>query len=246
MKSFFGSLIVNVAEQGGSFVWGFALLGLLLKLIFLFTDGNFYKSVKTNILLQPYVDDIFKHHPKNSDARNEMISKLLMNNKCSMFAGIGSCIVTVALGICMMLVFREADFYIFSNAAAQNLERGCFLFSSVTMSPVDYYKLNQPDSQFIMSLIVPFITIGLTILHDSLVLKYSVVDQKYIQYATWVIYFVMFCIVGEGFTIMFCVKKIIDLFHLIYAVKFIKIQTLIDHNGKPIKVNKKDKENIAF
>lgn len=214
-------LIAELIEIAKSFVgdYFFAIIvvAMVAKLLFLVSYREYYRSICIGKALKKEIALLRKKHKNNEKAANEEISKLLMNNRYSMFGSYGVMIIDCVFAFLMGNVFMQG----LTRLDISSLEEiTSFGLLKLYEAPAVSIKTGFFEMSSAVAVSLMLMVLALQIIHDIKIEEVRVVDQETGDRILWCIQAVL-CIIRPLATTVFLIGcKIFNLIlFFIYSKK---------------------------
>lgn len=162
----FGMLLKYLYILCDSYGWAIVLFAFAAKIILLPLNIKQYRSTQLMQLLQPAQEIIQKKYAKNPTKQNEELQKLYQKYKYNPLSGCLPLLIQFPIIIGLWGALREPTNYVFTEAEFEAVSKSFLWIKDMMLSPVELFKTVRFAPEFWLSLIVPILSIVLTIVQQ--------------------------------------------------------------------------------
>lgn len=226
----FAELLDIFKSFTGEYFFAILIVAVLTKVLFFLLYKEYYKSILIGKALKKEIAALRKKHKNNTKAANDEISRLLMNNKYSMFGGYGLVIVDWTFAI----LFGNTIKHGLERLAIESIEElKAFGLLKLWQSPLDAIKEGFLEMSSAMAVSLILFVLALQVIHDVKMEETRVVDQEASDRIIWVLQIVLCVLMPLATTVFLLGCKIVNLvLYYFYSTRKVENVRLVPANKK--------------
>jgi YidC/Oxa1 family membrane protein insertase len=159
----FGSILRAIYNFVGSYGWSIVLFSIFAKVILIPLSIKQTKSMQMMKIINPKMQELQKKYASNKQKLNEETTKLYQQYHYNPLSGCLPLLIQFPIIIGLFGVLRMPDKYVFSAAEYLNVSQKFLWINNLTQSPIDVFKAEGVSVIFLLALIIPIISVVLTI-----------------------------------------------------------------------------------
>lgn len=159
----FGSILRAIYDFVGSYGWSIVLFSIFAKVIMIPLSIKQTKSMQMMKIINPKMQELQKKYASNKQKLNEETQKLYQQYNYNPLSGCLPLLIQFPIIIGLFGVLRMPEKYVFSAAEYVTVSQKFLWINNLTQSPIDVFKASGVSLVFILALIIPIISVVLTI-----------------------------------------------------------------------------------
>lgn len=167
LYQFFGMILKAIYGFVGSYGWSIVLFAVFAKIITLPISIKQTRSMQLMQMLSPATQVIQKKYANNKDKQNEETMKLYNKYKYNPMSGCLPLLIQFPILIGLYGALRTPVPYVFAEAEWSGVSQTFLWIQNMGLSPVDLFKQSGMNAEFYLSLIIPTISVVLTIIQQK-------------------------------------------------------------------------------
>lgn len=167
LYQFFGMILKAIYNFVGSYGWSIVLFAIFAKIITLPLSIKQTRSMQLMQMLAPATQVIQKKYANNKEKQNEETMKLYQKYKYSPLSGCLPLLIQFPILIGLYGALREPHKYVFTSTEWEGISQAFLWIKDMSISPVELFKQGGMNTEFLLSLIIPVISVVLTIIQQK-------------------------------------------------------------------------------
>lgn len=167
LYEFFGSILRAIYDFVGSYGWSIVLFSIFAKVILIPLSIRQTKSMQMMKVINPKMQELQKKYASNKQKLNEEMTKLYQQYHYNPLSGCLPLLIQFPIIIGLFGVLREPAKWVFTAEEYLNVSQNFLWIQNLTLSPVQVFQNEGVTLIFILSLIIPIISVLLTFLQQK-------------------------------------------------------------------------------
>ncbi len=177
----FGSILRLIYDFVQSYGWSIVLFAVFAKIIMIPLSIKQTKSMQMMKVINPKLQELQKKYASNKEKLNEETTKLYQQYNYNPLSGCLPLLIQFPIIIGLFGVLREPAKWVFTAAEYANVSQQFLWIQNLTLSPFDVYKADGFSLIFILSLIIPAVSVILTVVQQKQTTQAGPNNQKGMQ-----------------------------------------------------------------
>ncbi len=169
----FGSILRAIYDFVGSYGWSIVLFSVFAKVIMIPLSIKQTKSMQMMKLINPKMQELQKKYASNKQKLNEETTKLYKEYNYNPLSGCLPLLIQFPIIIGLFGVLRMPQTYVFTEAEYGAVSKTFLWIQNLTQSPIDVYKSQGITIVFLLTLIIPILSVLLTIWQQKQTMQQS-------------------------------------------------------------------------
>ena len=174
----FGSILKALYEWIGSYGWAIVLFAIFAKVITIPFTVKQQRSMQLMTLLAPAQEVIQKKYAKDQVKQQQELQKLYQKYNYNPLSGCLPLLIQFPIIIGLWGALRLPETYVFTAEEYALVSQKFLWIANMALSPVDLFKAGDFKAEFFFSLILPILSVVLTIIQQKKSAKSSPQNEQ--------------------------------------------------------------------
>lgn len=163
----FGGILKAIYQWIGSYGWAIVLFALFAKIITIPFAVKQQRSIQLMNLLAPAQEMIQKKYAKDQMKQQQELQKLYQKYNYNPLSGCLPLLIQFPILIGLWGALRLPETYVFTPEEYSKVSQVFLWIADMSKSPVDLFKTGNFNAEFFLSLILPILSVVLTIIQQK-------------------------------------------------------------------------------
>ncbi len=159
----FGTILRFIYDLIANYGWSIVILSIFAKVITLPLTIKQTQSMQMMQFINPKMTELQKKYANNKEKLNEEVMNLYKQYNYSPLSGCLPLVIQMPILMGLWGALRNPELYVFSASEFVNVSQSFLWIKDMSFSPLQIFQQNGFTMVFVLSLIIPAISVALTI-----------------------------------------------------------------------------------